>query len=187
MKYFSVEFNLRNLKDRNTRLPFRLVEHIGVRKDLTHLFHELIFTWIDRQNGYIIKTRAFFMLILHRIFEIVFDEVDTSIGDFRILKILRHIKTHYAEKITVKEMAALTNLNTVYFGALFKQKTGMTLNQYLIKLRFKNAKIMLQGGGCKVLEVAEQCGYKDIPHFYKQFKQIYGFPPSECIPKKIEF
>jgi YesN/AraC family two-component response regulator len=182
-----VEFNLRNLNGRNIRLPFRLVEHIGVRKDLTHLFHELIFAWADHQNGYIIKTRAFFMLILHRIFETLLDKVDTSIGDSRILKIIRHIKTHYAEKITVKKMAALTNLNTVYFGALFKQKTGMTLNQYLIKIRFKNAKTILQGGEYKVSEAAEYCGYKDIVHFCKQFKRIYGFPPSKCIPKKVEF
>jgi YesN/AraC family two-component response regulator len=157
-----------------------------VRKDLTHLFHELIFAWIDRQNGYILKTRAFFMLILHRIFEILLEETDTPVGDFRILKVIRHIKTHYAENITVKEMASLTNLNTVYFGALFKQKTGMTLNQYLIMIRFRNAKTMLQGGAYKVSEAAGHCGYKDIIHFSKQFKRIYGFPPSECIPKKIE-
>jgi AraC-like DNA-binding protein len=46
---------------------------------------------------------------------------------------------------------------------------------------------MLRSGEFKVWEIAERCGYNDIFHFYKQFKQICGVSPSSCIPKKIVY
>jgi transcriptional regulator GlxA family with amidase domain len=42
---------------------------------------------------------------------------------------------------------------------------------------------MLQTGNLKVREVAEQCGFSDVVHFYKSFRALRGFPPSRCIPK----
>jgi transcriptional regulator GlxA family with amidase domain len=43
---------------------------------------------------------------------------------------------------------------------------------------------MLQSVNYKIHEVAEQCGFSDVVHFYKSFKAIRGFPPSRCKPKK---
>jgi AraC-like DNA-binding protein len=184
MKCFAVSFKLINLNGASARLPFRLVEHIGLREDLIYLFHELVFTWMDRQSGYIIKTRALFMLVLHRLFELLIYKVDSSIGDSRVRKVLHYISDHYAKKITVKKMADLAGLNTVYFGAVFKQETGMTLNKYLIRTRIMNAKTMLLSGKYKVSEAAVKNGYNDINHFCKHFKEICGFSPSAYIPKK---
>jgi YesN/AraC family two-component response regulator len=147
----------------------------------------MVFTWIDRQPLYIYKVRAYFMLILHRFFELIMYNADSSINDTRIKKITRHISSHYADKISVQKMAAMIGLNPVYLGSLFKQETGMTLNQYLIKTRIRTAENLLQSGEYKVSEVADRCGYCDIYHFYKQFKQVCGISPSGYIPKKSLF
>jgi AraC-like DNA-binding protein len=183
MNCFAVNFNLRKSKGPGSRLPFPLVSHIGLQEDLIHLFHELVFFWLDQPPLYSIKCRGIFLLILHRIFELI-NNTDMSSGDARIKKIMYHIATHYTEKISVRQMAEILGLNTVYFGALFKKETGITMNRYLIKTRIRNAENMLRSGEYTVGEVAERCGYNDVFHFYKHFKGIYGIPPSDCIPKK---
>jgi len=125
------------------------------------------------------------MLILHRLSEIIVHDIDSSPGDFRINKTLRYISRHYAEKLTVKNLAAQVNLNTDYFGQLFKHETGMMVNRYINQVRVQNAERLLQTGACKVHEAAEQCGFSDVFHFYKSFKSLRGFPPSQCIPRNV--
>jgi YesN/AraC family two-component response regulator len=161
-----------------------MVNHIGLRQDIIGMFRDLTLCWNERQPGYILKARALLMLILHRLSEIIVNDVDSAPGDYRINRVTRYISAHYAEKLTVKDLARQVNLDDVYFGFLFKRETGMTVHQYMTKARVLNAENMLQSGDYKIHEVAELCGFSDIFHFYKAFKSLRGFPPSKCIPRK---
>jgi AraC-like DNA-binding protein len=162
---------------------FPTVSHIGIRQDIIDLFREMNVCWAGRQSGYVIKTRALLMLILHRLSEIILFDSDSSAGDYRVTKVTRYIADHYAEKLTVKSLAKIAHLNADYFGHLFKRETGVMVNQYITQTRIRNAENMLQSGNFKVHEAAEQCGFSDSYHFYKSFRAIRGFAPSRCIPK----
>jgi AraC-like DNA-binding protein len=123
------------------------------------------------------------MLILHRLSEILVFNVDSKAGDYRINKATQAIAMHYPDRLTVKGLASQVQLDEVYFGHLFKRETGMTVHQYIMRIRIRNAENMLQTGNYKVCEAAEQCGFSDVVHFYKSFRALRGFPPSRCIPK----
>jgi AraC-like DNA-binding protein len=188
MHCFSVDFWLCDLIRKTegggiTQLPFPVLSHIGVKKDLLLLFHNLAEAWLDRQQGHVLKTNGLFLLILHRLFELNIHNIDSTSVDFRINKIKRYIEQHFEEDLPVKKLAAMIKLNDVYFDSLFKQETGVSLHQYLIKVRIRNAENMLRSGEYKVSEAAELCGYSDVLHFSKQFKAVLGFPPSKCIPR----
>jgi Response regulator containing CheY-like receiver domain and AraC-type DNA-binding domain len=185
MHCFAVNFSLRSFEEgKPAVIPLPMVSHIGLREDIIQLFNELVFTWINPQPLYTFKIRALFMLILHRFMETALYNTNSTVSDSRIQKVLRFIATHYPEKITVKKMANLCSLDPIYFGALFKRETGMTMLQYLIKTRIKYAENFLRSGEFRVSEVAERCGYSDIYHFYKHFKRICRMSPSSCIPRK---
>ena len=187
MQCFAINFTFkhraRNSSGKKESL-FPMVNHIGLRQDIINMFRELTISWTEQQDGYIIKTRALFMMIIHRLAEIILYDVDSEPGDYRINRITRHISTHYPEKITVNNLARQVDLDVDYFGRLFKHETGMTVHQYITKIRVRNAENMLQSGNYKVQEVALQCGFSDTFHFYKLFKTLRGIPPSACIPKK---
>jgi len=190
MQCFTINFTPRYLSPKKTGATgggenlFPMVNHIGLRQDLINMFRELTVSWNERQQGYIIKTRALFMLILHRLSEIIVHDVDSSPGDYRINRVTRYIAAHYTEKLTVKALAKQVNLDDDYFGHLFKRETGMTVHQYMTKVRVHNAENLLLSGGYKVQEVGELCGFSDAFHFYKSFKALRGFPPSRCVPRK---
>jgi AraC-like DNA-binding protein len=185
MHCFSVDFDLRNTKNQDITLPSPVCSLPGRHEDIIHMLHDLSFSWLNKQPGYLIKSRGLFLQILHRFLELVIFKDDTGTRDSRIAKAVRYIAAHYAERITVKMMAKMTGLNPTYFGLLFRREMGVSLNRYLIQLRVKNAENMLASGEYKVGSIAETCGFIDMSHFYKQFKLIKGFPPSHSLPKKF--
>jgi len=184
MQCYSVNFDSLYPVSKPILSSFPAVRHIGIRKDLTDLFRELTISWTSKQSGYIIKTRALLMLILHRLSEILLFNIDSQTGDYRVNKITHIIKQHYGDKLTIKSLADQVHLNEVYFGRLFKEATGLNVNQYIKKIRVQNAENLLQTGSYKVRDVADQCGFSDVIHFYNAFRELRGFPPSRCIPKK---
>jgi len=185
MHCFSVDFILKNARGQELAPPLPMKTSLGRHEDIIHFFHELSFTWASKQPGYIMKSKGLFLQILHRFLEIIVYKTGPYTGDYRISRVINFITAHYSEHITVKMMADMVNLNPTYFGVLFKQTMGMGLNRYLINTRVTNAEHMLSSGEYKVVDVAESCGFTDVSHFYKQFKQIKGFPPSHCMPKKF--
>jgi AraC-like DNA-binding protein len=184
MHCFTVNFNALYPASKCPPPSFPMVSHIGLRQDIIDLFREMTISWSNRQEGYIMRTRALLMLILHRLCEILMHKIDDTTGDYRISKITRFIAMHYSDKLTVKGLAGQVHLDEAYFGHLFKKITGITVHRYIMQIRVRNAENMLQSGNYKVHEVAEQCGFSDVVHFYKSFRAMLGFPPSRCIPKK---
>jgi len=182
-QYYSVNFNSLIPSTKPILASFPTLNHIGIKRDLIDLFRELTLCWTNKQDGYITKSRALLMLILHRLMEILLFNVDSQAGDYRINKAIGVIKLHYGEKLTVKELAAHVHLNESYFGRLFRDTTGKCVNQYIKQVRVQNAEALLQTGNYKVRDVAEQCGFSDVVHLYRSFRDVRGFPPSRCIPR----
>lgn len=181
MECFAADFRLKEAPEEASTLPFSIITHVGIRPDIIQDFHELNFVWMEKQPGYAIRVRGLFLLILSRFMEeTIFKSNDKPI-DIRIREVLRHINLHYAEKLTVQKAAAVANLNPVYLGSLFKRETGLSFTQYVTQVRIKNAENLLKSGEYKVMEVAELCGFSDVFHFEKRFKNIMGYPPSWCI------
>jgi len=90
----------------------------------------------------------------------------------------KYIKQHYAEKITLEDLAALVDLNPVYFSVLFKKETEMNFSAYLVHVRMEYAKEMLRKGNETIAAVAERVGYKDARYFSQIFARTVGVKPA---------
>ncbi len=89
-----------------------------------------------------------------------------------------YIKALYMKNITVEQIADHLNLDRRYLSRLFKQKTGMTMQDYIIKQRISAAQTYLTQG-FSVNESATLSGYTDTCNFSKMFKQKTGMSPAE--------
>jgi AraC-type DNA-binding domain-containing proteins len=181
MSLYSANFKLYEMNGQFAELPLPLLTHIGIKSDLIGLFRELSNAWVRKETGYHIKTRGLLLVIIHRLFELILLKKDPTSTDYRVKKAIDYISENYASNVSVKGLANMVGLNTVYFGALFKNETGILVNQYLTQTRINHAEDMLQNGECNVSEAAERCGYSDLSHFRKQFKMIKGYSPSQCL------
>jgi two-component system response regulator YesN len=81
--------------------------------------------------------------------------------------------------ITINGVAGRLHLNPMYLGRLFKHKTGISFNQYLLTRRMELAKKLLVSRECNVTEVSCRVGFNNTSYFTAQFKKYTSMLPSE--------
>jgi AraC-like DNA-binding protein len=179
MECYAANFQLRTLAGQEVPFPLPLLSHIGQQAGIITLYKDLNVEWLCRDPGHRMKVRAFFLLILQRYLELIVYKNDSGMVDTRIRKAIRYITDHYAEPLSIRDLAEPAGLNPVYFGALFKQSTGMSFRQYLTSIRLNQAENMLRAGEHNVNEISQHCGFSDIFYFSKVFKESRGVSPSK--------
>ena len=101
---------------------------------------------------------------------------DTSLNLIRQAK--AHIVEHYMETdYRLTDIADALFVNYSYLSNLFKQETGDTLSNYLLKQRMNQAKKLLCDPFLTVAEVSQRVGYHNVKTFYSTFKKYYGESP----------
>jgi AraC-like DNA-binding protein len=93
--------------------------------------------------------------------------------------ILKFINENYENNISLDKISQNMYLSSVYISKIFKDETGDSPINYLIKVRLSKAKEMLENGSRSVKSIAENVGYHDVYHFSKLFKKYYGCAPSK--------
>jgi transcriptional regulator GlxA family with amidase domain len=99
-------------------------------------------------------------------------------ADRKIERCIAHMFSHLNERVTVAELAGMTDHSSAHFTALFKQKTGYPPINFFIRLRIHQACHLLTVNNFSVREVAATPGYKDPYFFSRQFKLIHGVAPN---------
>ncbi len=91
----------------------------------------------------------------------------------------KEIREHYAENISLRELSRKYFINNAYLGQLFKKKFGVSFKDYLTDYRINEAARMLLTTDKKVINIAEDVGYKDSDYFVQKFIERIGCTPSK--------
>ncbi|NLG69405.1 MAG: helix-turn-helix transcriptional regulator, partial [Firmicutes bacterium] len=91
----------------------------------------------------------------------------------------RYIAEHYAEDVTVRDVAAHLQVSESYLMHLLRENVGLTFNECLTAYRMMMAKKMLREGKYRVYEIAERVGYSDPKDFSQVFRKHTGLLPSQ--------
>ncbi len=94
-----------------------------------------------------------------------------------ILRVRSYLDEHYAENISLAELAALANLSPFHLLRSFRDQVNLPPHAYQIQVRIKHAKQMLLLG-LPGIDTALAVGFADQSHFTKHFKRIVGVPPG---------
>lgn len=98
--------------------------------------------------------------------------------NYVVKKIVNYLNENYACKISLDQIAQNLYLSPVYISKLFKEETGESPINYLIKIRLNKAReLLVQGEYGSIKSIANQVGYEDVYHFSKLFKKYYGTSP----------
>ena len=97
----------------------------------------------------------------------------------KISKVIVYLNENYSEKISVDDLTALVNINRTTLSKLFLEATGVTIVEYLTKLRVAISSTLLKDTALPVVEIAYRVGYNDITHFGRVFKKQMGVTPSK--------
>lgn len=103
---------------------------------------------------------------------------------------LEYIHTHYQEAISLERIIKAVNLNRTSLNKKFKELTGHTVMDYLLRHRIKIACEALAHTNLRLAELAQACGFAYDTYFIKQFTNKMGMSPLEyrqsCWDRKKE-
>ena len=96
-----------------------------------------------------------------------------------VSRVVLYMQDHLTEPISVQQLADMVYVSKSYLSRLFKQKTGVSLMDYLNSLRMESAKAMLVASNLNTEEIAYQTGYHSTKFFYRAFRAYTGMSTRE--------
>jgi AraC-like DNA-binding protein/PAS domain-containing protein len=94
-------------------------------------------------------------------------------------RVLAHLRDHYHEQITNRELAHLAHMSVRAFERKFHATFHLTPHNYLRRLRLGMASHALVYTRHSLSEVALQCGFVDQSHFSREFRRHFGRTPRD--------
>ncbi|MBE9064599.1 AraC family transcriptional regulator [cf. Phormidesmis sp. LEGE 11477] len=108
----------------------------------------------------------------------VFRDYGGGLSRYQLRQAIDYIRAHLAENLSLDTMSTEVGMSRFYFCRLFKQSTGITPYQYLIKCRVEKAKLLLRRRKSSIADVALEVGFSNQSHFTKHFKRLIGITPK---------
>lgn len=92
---------------------------------------------------------------------------------------LRYIEDHYCDPVTIQDIADYLNINRSYLHRIFKSFAGVSIQNYLLDYRIRQACILLKNTDLSIRVIARFVSYIDPLYFSRIFRQKMGVSPSE--------
>jgi AraC family transcriptional regulator len=98
---------------------------------------------------------------------------------FRLERVVRYVREHIAEPITLQNMADAAGMSPMHFAALFRTATGQRPHHYLLEQRVLHAKELMARTSSSLCDIAISAGFNTQAHFSTVFKQFAGMTPRQ--------
>lgn len=96
-----------------------------------------------------------------------------------VRRVIQYIENNYKEDLSNELIGDYFHFNPSYLNRIFKQHTGDTIHNFLIRYRMNLAMDLLHTSTSSISEIVALVGFSDIPHFIKSFKKFTGKTPGE--------
>ncbi|MFM9279898.1 response regulator transcription factor [Paenibacillus jiagnxiensis] len=92
---------------------------------------------------------------------------------------LLYLEAHYADRVSIADVAAHAGLSEPYLCQLFKAETGRSIVSQLNEIRMKKAYELLASGRYLVKQASLEVGIHDPFYFNRLFKKRFGISPKK--------
>ncbi len=95
-----------------------------------------------------------------------------------VVMTMRYLDEHYGDEISMQELCGMLGISYSHFYKSFKERNGVSPQEYLIQARLSAAKHWLQDSDMPMRKIAEHCGFTDERSFYRLFAKCFGVSPN---------
>ena len=167
-------------------LPFIVFRHGNSwHNEVNHLVEDIYCQLRDRNACYEMVVQR----NLNSIFEYLyrhFDELPKAEAtriqinaQIRIQQMLSYIYTHYAESVTLEDIARAADISRSEAGRCFNAYLGCSPVDALIQYRLQTAYRLLSDTTLTLREISNACGFNSVNYFSRQFRRTYGYAPGQ--------
>jgi len=163
------------------RFANRIADDPDVRESLVALIDE----FNGRAYGYELAVKAWLYRLLtgllrrHAAVTLSPEQYSSRLRRLeRLDPVFRHIEEHYADKITVDELASIARMSRFHFGRVFKELTNRSVTDYLNFVRINKSEYDLRHSEKTITEIALENGFGDVYYYSRLFKSYKNVTPS---------
>ncbi|HTV23961.1 MAG TPA: helix-turn-helix domain-containing protein [Polyangiaceae bacterium] len=173
-----------------THLPALLAElgvnlqrptlRLGYRRDLVALFSELRASLEDDDS----EPRLLYAsrVLTHLLGVMIRARHESSPAGAgttsRVRATIEHMRVHYAAPLRVEALASMADLSTSQYAVRFRELTGDSPKNYLMRLRIHRATQLLDTTSDSISDIARSVGYDDPLYFSRAFRRLHEVSPS---------
>lgn len=149
-----------------------------------------IFSFQETERGCELDT----LRLLLDIWDLLFHNLNLTVPDHglrrlssrqaRLQTMMQYIHDHYAEEITLAEIAASASVSKSGALHIFQSVIHTTPVAYLIRYRLSKAASCLQRTQNSISDIASETGFMSTGYFCRQFRRHYGISATEYRKKK---
>ena len=99
-------------------------------------------------------------------------------GNDVISKVICYMEEHISDKITLDELASISNFEKSYFIRFFKKECGITPFKMLNKIRLEHASDLVTSTDMKICDIAMSYGYNTTSFFISEYRKRFGVTPA---------
>lgn len=155
--------------------PFCLLQGKNTEQ-LERVFRRLVGIWRKKRGNCEMQAVGCLYELLS-LFYFAYTDGQSSAVYRRLLPVKEYIETHFAENLSLEQLARFANMSATNFRREWKKLYGESPLQYRDTLRLYYAKEHLQNGYYSISEIAEKCGFEDASYFTRFFKKKTGLTP----------
>lgn len=111
--------------------------------------------------------------------QLLAQQSSSSKRDSRIQKVLEYLTQDLSHTPELNQLASIACLSVSQYKNLFRQVTGLSTGQYLLKLRMEKARALLAHTDYPVGIIANKIGYQDASAFSRRFADFFDQSPRD--------
>lgn len=94
--------------------------------------------------------------------------------------VVKYIELNFRDKqLSLASIAGHFNMTPAYVGRLFRERTAMSVAEYITNERISEAKLLLPNSRLNIDEIIDRIGWENNKYFYTVFKKHTGVTPTE--------
>ena len=168
-------------------LPIALLNESNDPK-IFSIMKKILFEVNTRNNNYNLMISLLLNELILEVLRITFSEKFEQRKSIDYLSYVKnYIKSNFSNSLDLQELAQTVGYSYHYLRISFKNEYGITLKQYILKVRIRKAKELLQQTKQSVGEIAQQCGFISSSRFIEIFKQIVGETPFTYRKNHVQY
>jgi AraC family transcriptional regulator len=113
-----------------------------------------------------------------------FKDYADGLPESTLRQVMEYIQANLEQELGLVDLAAIANLSPHYFARLFKQSTGQTPHQFVIRCRVERAKTLLLQGKSSIASIAQQVGFANQAHLNVHIKRLLGVTPRMILEQR---
>ncbi|SHK65847.1 AraC family transcriptional regulator [Hespellia stercorisuis] len=150
--------------------------------DFTTIISSIDLLSHDRPTGFQLAVKGYLYQLFFLLISNQHKDIPNPTGQKNLDKVklvIKYIEEHYAEPITLSQMAELCHYSDSHFMKFFRQQMKDSFVHYLNEYRLTMAARLLTTTSCSVLEIAAMVGFDNLSYFNRLFKKRYGVTPRQ--------